>query len=437
MRHSIAYGENTVDLEIPDYCNVEIVEPKKWHREISPRDAEINRVIRNALNINRVIRNALNQLQEDIEKSSKVIIACDDNTRVTPVKLLLMPILSFSKKLGKEVEIIIAGGSHRKMDKVEKVEKFGGCINLNYKIIDHDWDNDDAFVNFGKSREGYDLKINKHVCDPGIFLIGMGNIVPHRVAGFSGGYKILLPGLSSPDTINKIHFTSAMYKSEEILGHPKNPVRDMINEIHDQRPINFLVNTVLDGDSNIISLCMGDPISSQYQGASVAKEIYGVKVNEPADVVISDSVPEVLDFWVGAKAVVNTKSFVKKGGHLIVLTPCIEGLSPSHGQVLLKYGYHSPAKIQEMVEEGGIDSNHLIEAAHLVQVGEVVEHCNLHLVSDGLDNQDLEKYNIHVEKLEGFQELISEIIKNLKAVAGSKQINVKIVRRGSEILPLV
>nr|MDO8113919.1 lactate racemase domain-containing protein [Candidatus Sigynarchaeota archaeon] len=309
LRVNIPFGSKNLDIEIPLNCKIEAMAPltSTIAREKGSENAESEAVHKELLS-------TLAPFTKRMQEASKIIIACDDNTRVTPVQRLLPSILGKIKETGKDVSIIVAGGSHRHVTKQEKVAKFGASIVDAVPILDHEWDRSDALVNFGRSAGGYDLKLNKHACEPGTFLIGVGNIVPHRVCGFSGGYKILLPGLTCPDTMNSIHYMSARYKSEEILGITKNPVRDAINEIAKHRPIDFLINTVLDGNSKISSLCLGDPVTSQYQGAEIAKQIYGVKVNVPADVVITDAVPENIDFWVCAKALTNTKSFVRRGG---------------------------------------------------------------------------------------------------------------------------
>jgi nickel-dependent lactate racemase len=274
-------------------------------------------------------------------------------------------------------------------------------------------------------------------CEPGTFVICLGNIVPHRVCGFSGGYKILLPGLTCQDTMNKVHYTSAKYSSEQILGVARNPVRDAINEIRLHRPIDFLINTVLDGASRIVSLCLGDPIESQYQGAAVAKEIYGVKVGTPADIVIADAVPEQIDWWLCAKAACNCKSFVKPGGHLVLLTPCTEGWSPAHGKVLLDYGYRPPAEIDAMVKSGAIKGEHLLEASHLAHIGEVLAHCKVHLISDTLDAKQLGKQGFDIIKSSEFPVFVNSLVANQQGSTVGRALRVKIVRRGSEILPVV
>src|SRR5271157_3470083 len=399
----LAFGSTTLEFELPEDLAIETISPKI--ASIQTGNEAVGEESPDRKAIHGIIEQELVKFTRRVEDCSKVIIACDDNTRVTPVRVLLPAIIDFARNAGKDAEIIVAGGSHRHMTVEEKIAKFGGSVIDTVEIFDHEWDCEDALVNFGQTAGGYELKLNARVCEPGIFLVGMGNIVPHRVCGYSGGYKILLPGLTCPDTMNKIHYLSAQFASEAILGVPKNPVREAINEIGQYRPIDFLVNTV--------------------------------PVGNPADIVITDAVPESIDFWVCAKAVTNTKSFVKKGGDLVVLAPMTEGWSPAHGDVLFKYGYRPPVEIDALVQNGTIAPEHLLEASHLSHLGEVQDHCNVHLVSDTVDQELLAANGFDVVRSADLDDLLRTIIARQHKFVGKKKLRVKIVQRGSEILPVV
>jgi nickel-dependent lactate racemase len=429
-RHSIPWGDQNLAFELPAGVRAEDVSPAM------ATSTSVNADKNGIQNVEHQIASELAKLRGRMLHSRRILLVSDDNTRVTPVKNLLPPVIATAKSMQKEIVLIVAGGSHRHMTRQEKLDKFGSGIVDQVLVLDHQWADEAAFVNFGKSRGGYDIKLARVACEPGTFVIGLGNIVPHRVCGFSGGYKILLPGLTCQDTMNKIHYTSAGYTSEQLLGTAKNPVRDAINEVGKYRPIDFLINTVLDGTSRIVSLCLGDPIAAQYQGAAIAKEIYGVQVGTPADIVIADAVPEHLDWWLCAKAACNCKSFVKPGGHLVLLAPCTEGWSPAHEDVLLKYGYHPPADIDAMVKDGTVSPDHLLEASHLAHIGEVLTHCRVHLVSDTLDKKIIGKQGFDVVRSRDFPSLVHDLVAGQQQLAPRRVPRVKIVRRGSEILPL-
>ncbi|MBN2150294.1 MAG: DUF2088 domain-containing protein [Candidatus Lokiarchaeota archaeon] len=428
--YDIKWGIGELPLDLPAGVHAEEVSPAT--ASPVPEKAKHDGVAA----ITRLIASELAKQRGRLEKSARILVASDDQTRVTPVKTLLPPVIRAAKSVGKPVSIVVAGGSHRRMTREEKREKFGSAVVDEVPVLDHEWSDESGLANFGKARGGYDLKLARVACEPGTFLVGLGNIVPHRVCGYSGGYKILLPGLTCQDTMNRIHYASAAYPSERILGVPRNPVRDAINEVGAHRPIDLLVNTVLDGASRVVSLCLGDPVAAQYQGAAVAREVYGVPVGNPADVVVADAVPEHADWWLCAKAACNCKSFVRSGGHLVLLAPCTEGWSPAHADVLLEHGYHPPAEIDEMVKGGAIPPNHLLEASHLAHVGEVMAHCHVHVVSDTLDKKTFGKHGFDIVRSRDFQALVHDLVAGGRQVAPGRSTSVKVVRRGSEILPL-
>ncbi|MHA1679464.1 MAG: lactate racemase domain-containing protein [Promethearchaeota archaeon] len=432
MMYNARFGKGSLQFILPADVDAKILSPKGSSDFNDERFKDMGQD-----EVRRVITVELEKKREAIAGCRKILIISDDNTRVTPVKFIIPAILQFARGMNKEVEIIIASGSHRNMTPGEKIEKFGARICNDVTIHDHEWHNEKSFKNFGMMPGGYELKINKIACEPGVFKIGVGNIVPHSVAGFSGGYKILLPGLSCSETVRQVHFLISQHVSDEILGKVHNPIRDAINEVEKYCNLDLLINTVLDGKSRIISLCIGDPITTQYEGSRISRMIYGTTADCPADVVIADSVPEDIDFWVVAKAVTNTKSFVKKGGHLIILGPCREGLAPAHEKALLEIGYHPPPTIRQMFKDGKINEFNLLEASHACQVGEVLEHCNLHVVSSGLKGYGLEKYGFNIVDTSELQSLIDSVIAGEKGRSGGRKPVVYIVEHGSEILPVM
>lgn len=411
-----------VPVEIPDHAVVEQASP-----------ASIPAGEGKEGGVHAMLERALRGERRRIDRSRGILVVVDDHTRVTPVHALLPPVLSVARDAGKPVEILVAGGSHRAMTVAEKVAKLGAAVVDTVPVIDHGWDREDGFEHLGQLRvpgcEPIECFLNARACDPITFLVATGNIVPHRVVGFSGGYKILLPGLTRPATMNAVHYASARFTSEEILGIARNPVRDLVNSVHQLRPIDFLINTVLDSTSRVVSLCVGDPIASQYQGAAVARDVYGVPVARPARVVIADTVPEHVDFWVCAKAATNCKAFVERRGDLILFAPCTEGWAPGHENILLKHGYRDPATIDAMVRAGEIDPAHLIEASHLVHLGEVLSHCRVHVVSDTLARHAAGREAFDIVRTTEVNDLVSMLCKAPGTL-------VKVVARGAEILPI-
>ena len=90
-------------------------------------------------------------------------------------------------------------------------------------------------------------------------IIGIGQIVPHRVTGFSGGGNIVQPGICGEETTGKTHWLSAQFKGREILGKIENPVKQEIERVAEKVGLEWIINTVQDGSGRLVEVVAGDP----------------------------------------------------------------------------------------------------------------------------------------------------------------------------------
>jgi nickel-dependent lactate racemase len=421
--------------EISEDVLIHSIKPKK--EEKISTNTQNDELIKDSLN-HPLNRNSLNEfVTKKISFSKKgiknirVLLICDDHTRVTPVKVLLPPIFKALELNGiekKQVILMVAGGSHRLMTQDELLAKFGSTIIDSYRILQHEWNNEKDLKHCGTTAEGVEIYVNKMLLETDI-IIGLGNIVPHEIAGFSGGYKILFPGLSNLETVQKIHWLSTSIPIGARLGSSKNLIRDLINTCGLRTNLNFIINTILDLNGNIVKVLSGDPILVQEEGAKIALEVYGVNV-KATEIVITDCLPEKSDLWTSSKAILHTKGFVTKGGILICCAACPEGVCPSHPQIL-QMGYQSPQDLEEKyLNKKDVKGNLLfnrLSATHCANIWEVQQHCKIFLVTKGITKKDAEFLGF-----EYFSSLQSAVDEALKRIKGIKEIN--LIQRGSEIL---
>lgn len=389
-----------------------------------------NRPIQNI--IKESIRNPIgSKLLSDLLRGIKrVLILIDDYTRRTPVDIILPVVIDELKECGilkKNIKIMVASGTHRVMTTTEKLTKYGGKITDNFEVVDHLWFKNDELVNLGKTEQGTDIWVNKIVTDFG-FVIGIGHIVPHRVSGFSGGAKIVQPGICGNITTGQTHWLSALFEGEEIMGKIDNPVRQEINKVGMKVGLRFIVNTVQDGNGRIYKCFSGDPVRAFNEGCKAAQEVFGVSISDRADIVISDSYPADINLWQAAKGIYSGDISLKKGGILILVTPCPEGVSDEHPEIV-KIGYRPFKEIKEKVDHREI--NDLTLAAHLVHVGRVIkEKGEGILVSPGIDKEITERL--------GFT--WARNVQHALEIAFSKQgksASVLVSKNGGEIMPMI
>ncbi|KYH40588.1 MAG: hypothetical protein AYL31_006280 [Candidatus Bathyarchaeota archaeon B26-1] len=418
----IPYGSDFVEVELPEERIIAIVGPKEVEGNPHPEDE-----IESALD-NPVGHPGLRALAK---KGRKTVILCDDFTRPTPAYKIIPILLDRLNSVGirdEDVKIVMALGTHRPMRRDEIVEKIGEeAFERVNEVINHDWKDRDSLMNLGRTPNGTPITVNRHVVEADI-KIGVGYIVPHRVAGYTGGAKIVQPGVCGGDTTGYTHWLSAKFTGEEILGVAENPVRHEMEEVARRVGLDFIVNTVLNAKGEIVKVFAGDFVKAHREGVKEARRIYGVEVPSKADVVVCDSHPCDVDMWQAAKGIYATELVVKEGGSIAFITPCWEGVSPEHPDVL-KFGYMSYENVKKLVESGRLKD--LSAAAHIAHVGRVsAEKARVILYSEGISREDTLKLNF--EYAESPQEAVDKAL--AKQGPNSK---ILVLKNTAELLPLV
>lgn len=183
----IPYEHGKLFFSIPRTNFAEILIPK----EVSPVE-----------NLEETTRQALarpigcSPLSELVKPSDRVLIVIDDNTRLTPVNKLLPILFSDLKKKqvrDGQIKVLIALGTHRPMTPEEIKLKVGEAVYGRVEVMNHDYKDKGELMDLGKTANGTPIEMNRLALEAD-FLIGIGSIVPHHVARYSGGSKIILPG---------------------------------------------------------------------------------------------------------------------------------------------------------------------------------------------------------------------------------------------------
>jgi len=314
---------------------------------------------------------AFEPLDTVLKPLDKVLILSDDNTRNTPVDKVLDVLLPYLLGLGirkENITILIALGTHRPMTTEELADKLGAKRISEYRVLNHEWDNEDQNIFYGTTSKGTEVWGNK-LLKENDFVIGLGHIVPHRVAGFSGGGKIVQPGVATGLTTGETHWLSALSSGFEIMGKRDNPVRAEIDEAAELMGLHFIINVVQDSHGKTAGVFAGDMIEAHRAGCTLAKQVYGIVIPQ-AEIVIVDSYPADLELWQAAKGIYTSELAVKKDGIVILVTPCPEGVSVTHPEVE-QFGYGTLEEIKKLVEQGKLKEKSV--AAHLVHGGSVIK----------------------------------------------------------------
>ncbi len=417
MQIYLPYGKKQVECDIDDDRIIQIVTPSETD-PAPDQQFEVEKALKNPIDGPTI---------EELSPRGKVIaIAVDDITRETPTHILLPPILKQLEIAGakkSDIKIITALGTHRPMTIDEMKEKYGAEILEEYEVVNHVFNDSSQLEYCGMIANDIPVWINKEYLKADI-RITTGNIVPHFNAGWGAGAKILLPGLAGEETVGRMHVHSGM-TTPNCLGMEESPTRKIINAFADKVGIHLLVNTVLTLKREVIQVFAGHFVKAHQQGVQLAKRIYSVPLSELADITICSSYPANIEFWQGAKGLSASDLATKKGGGIILLTPCPEGLAVMH-PLWSDYLHQTHEELKTIYKKGAVED--LIALGIALSVTYVRDRHKICIISKGISDQDAEKI--------GFQKfkLPDEALNTLSKQYGEKS-KINIITHGAETYP--
>jgi nickel-dependent lactate racemase len=314
----------------------------------------------------------------------RVVILADDLTRPTPVRQIL-PLLLDQLNAGgvrdEQVTVLVALGTHRPMTLEEIDLRFGAEVTRRVAVLNHPWQDPAQMVDLGTTSGGTPLQVSRLALEAN-FLLGIGSIVPHHIPGFSGGAKIVQPGISGAATTGATHLFSTRTR-RSYLGMLENPVRAEMESIAEQVGLKAIFNTVLGPDGGLVGAFYGEPRQTFRRGASLAAQVWGAPLQNtpPVDVVVAGSHPCDIEFWQAHKALYPADMILKDGGTLVLVTPCPEGVSVMHPE-MLEYAGLPPEEILKQIEIGVIPD--VAAGALALAWAKVRQRVHVSLVSGGI-----------------------------------------------------
>jgi nickel-dependent lactate racemase len=355
MELKIAYGKKKVKIQVPNQNVAKVVFPNEVN--VRPERETLMKAIENPINSK--------SFEDFLSNARDILFIVNDGTRPTPTAKVLEII--YDKIRDKNVKFIVATGIHRASNEEEFRFIFGKYYDeFKDKIFMHDAKNDDEMVFLGKSSNGTEMWVNRLGVEADK-LVPIGSVEPHYFAGYTGGRKAFLPGIASYKTVEQNH-KFALKPEAQGLALEGNPVHeDMIDALRtiEGKEI-FSIQTVLDRERRIYAATAGHINDSFYAAIDKANEVFCVKLEDKADIVLSVApYPMDVDLYQSQKALDNGKLALKENGILIMISKCRTGLGPPTFFKLLsscktpeevlkkigegfKLGYHKAAKMAEI-----------------------------------------------------------------------------------------
>ncbi len=358
------------------------------------------------------------------------MVLVDDLTRPTPVKEIIPQLIGELKRGGiaeDAITFMVALGTHRLMTDEEMRERFGEELLSRFRFVQHGEPGFEECTDLGRTEGGTEIWVNSAAVRASL-LVGVGHIVPHRVAGYSGGSKIVQPGICNNVTTGQTHYLSSRRPGKEINGVRDNPVREEMDAVGKAVGLAFIANAVHDLHERLLRLACGDPVEAHREGCKLSRGIAEVHLPQYADIVVTDSYPMDSCLWQAAKGFYMSELAVREGGVVILVTTCPEGVAEHHPDIVA-YGYRPVCEADRLVEEGRIED--LTAAAHISHVGRIVrERAKGILVSSGISKETAARLGLH------YADTPQEALDLAYTFVG-KSARVAVFRRGSEVLPIV
>jgi nickel-dependent lactate racemase len=296
---------------------------------------------------------------------------------------LLLDDLNRAGHRDEQVTVLIALGTHRPMTSAEIEARFGPAVLERVVVLNNPWQDPSQLVDLGRTANDTPILVSRLAVEAD-FVIGLGSIVPHHIPGYSGGAKIVQPGISGAVTTGATHYLSTRTRPS-YLGLVENPIRAEMETIAGRVGLQAIFNTVLDSHGRLVQAVYGEPQRAFRAGVAVANRVYNVPMPGPADIVIANSHPCELEFWQAHKALYPADLVVKAGGTVIVTTPCPEGVSVSHSGMLAFTGL-DPEQIEAAIEDGTITDT--VSGALALAWAKMRRRADIALVSDGITKEE-------------------------------------------------
>lgn len=422
MRLTLDYGKTGLEVEIPDKNVVGPLELQPTVPLETPGEA-LRAVLENPTGAAPLAELARG-------KRSACILICDI-TRPVPNELLLSHILPTLEDAGiprDEILILIATGLHRPNEGDELVELVGAEIAANYRVENHHGKNLDEHTSLGISRRGVPVWIDSRYVEADL-KIATGLIEPHLMAGYSGGRKLICPGIAALETVKVWH-------GPRFLEHPKadcgylqgNPVHEENTAIARMAGCDFIVNVTLDENRQVTSVVAGDMEQAFLKGVRFVERVVKAEVREPCDAVVTSCAGYPLDttFYQSIKGLTGVLPIVKEGGTIIIAAGLSEGIGSPEFQQLFDENDTLDGFMQRILGKDYF----VMDQWQLEELAKVCRKVKVKYVSDGLPAATLN--GLFVETAESVEAAVADVLSEY-----GEDARIAVVPKGPYVMPVL
>ena len=341
MEVSLPYGQSQLRGQIPDNVHLTNVTSKPWQAESGYQQELVQAALEKPIGAPR--------LRELASGKRRVVVVTADKTRGVPSSVTFPLILKELKAGGvskTSVRLLVATGLHKSESMRDVNERFGDEALEGVDVSIHESDDAQSLVGLGNLRTGTPLWLSKDVLEADLVVVES-TVEPHFFAGFTGGSKMILPGLAGTETILHNHSWRNIDDPQSRYGTVNNPVRAEANEAVQHLGRVFALNVVLDPGKRIVFANCGDLLTSFTSAANEVIKHSMVLVAERPDVVVTSNGGYPLDrnLYQCVKGIAVPEHVLHERSRVIMVGECRDGIAHGSFAELLHSG--TPREIYE------------------------------------------------------------------------------------------
>ncbi len=319
----MSYGRQGLDVELPDDANVQVL-----HLNPVPQLTDPSRQLEEGLR-KPIGTPALAELASGRRDACIVI---PDITRPVPNELLVSPLLAILESAGlrrDDIMILVATGLHRAATEAEVVEMLGPQIAANYRVASHQARDRASHVDLGTTPGGIPVLIDRRYVEADLRIL-VSLVEPHLFAGYSGGRKMICPGLAAAETVMGFHSPRIIEDAAAITGNigtnPADAEAWRVARLADGA--DFTVNCTLNEQRQITGIFCGHLSEAPFAAMELAERQSKIVLDEPVDIAITSNAGYPLDltFYQAIKAATAGAQITRPGGTIIICQENAEGI---------------------------------------------------------------------------------------------------------------
>ncbi len=323
MKIMMHYGRTGLPLDIPDEWDVTVIRKKPMPLLADPVES-LEKAFASPV--------GCPPLAVLAQGRRSVCVAICDITRPVPNGVILPVLVRRLMAAGvseRDITVLVATGLHRPNEGSELLEVVGDrWVADTVRVVNHYARKDDEHAHVGTTGRGTPVRLDRRFVEADLRIV-TGLVEPHFMAGYSGGRKVITPGVAHWQTITAIH--SARFLEHELAANcvmEGNPIHEEMTEIATMVGESYAVNAVIDETRRISYLNFGELAQSHAAAVAHMRPYAEVSVSEKFPTVITSAAGYPLDrnYYQTVKGMVAAMNILSPGGNLFILSECSEGV---------------------------------------------------------------------------------------------------------------